>query len=346
MKRCVVTGGESHLGRVLTRTLADQGSEVVAFWGPGGFGEIFSHKGVETVRESWSKPEILREILKNCGTLFHLQSAMQTDVEPFPAEKERLGALLQSAKQAGVQKIVFLGGIASVGLSDDALDHRAEKEWAVNPSSDWFKTDLWLEKTAHCMVEGLGLDFRVGLAGFMMGPDCGPGSKTVPLLQEFLEWGLAGNPRGGFNLADVRDVAVGMVLIDRNGEPGNRYFLGGDNITYRRMYEIVSERCGVEKMDDTLSPEPKEAFAQLSSFRKGRSEPGLLYDEKTVSDLYGRFAYIKGTKAKHALKYSYRTKEDVIVDTVRWLTENNRLSGTRKDSIRIKEKPKVMPIHF
>jgi dihydroflavonol-4-reductase len=131
-------------------------------------------------------------------------------------------------------------------------------------------------------------------------------------------------PPGGFNLADVRDVADGHLLAAEHGAAGRRYILGGENRTLADFLQMLAITAGWRpRAMPTLPRWMLSALAELSELRSrfaGR-EP---YPSRQGVRVNRYTWYVRSDRAVRELGYSQRSLEATLHDTYAWYTAQRR----------------------
>ena len=112
-------------------------------------------------------------------------------------------------------------------------------------------------------------------------------------------------PGGGVNVVDIEDVARGMVLAMSKGRTGERYILGGENLSWAEVFRHLAQVAGVPqpRLRAPLGLALSIATAMEWSARILRRDP--LVDRKTTRGLF-QFWRISSRKAIEELGYDAR----------------------------------------
>jgi nucleoside-diphosphate-sugar epimerase len=141
------------------------------------------------------------------------------------------------------------------------------------------------------------------------------------------------------NFVDVEDVAAGHLLAASHGRPGQRYILGGENVTWPRLIDRVAELSGVRYPIMVLPT----SIRRLARIREAIGLPGALSAE--ASSLMGQDWRFSSRKAREELGYEARPLDETLQATIDWYLElieagafsDSRGSGLSRwaDSMRI-----------
>ncbi|MDO4571551.1 MAG: NAD-dependent epimerase/dehydratase family protein [Planctomycetia bacterium] len=259
----LVTGATGFIGTKLVEKLLDRGYFVR------GVGRSESPKlpQGEIVDESklWKHPhfqyfrgdildkESLERAMEGCDGVIHLAAYAKnwhkdrSTFDKFNIEGTR--NVLEAAKKNGVQKIVCTSSIVTLGVTpkgvvgDENMPRQSEKCF-----TDYERTKLISER--ECLEAARRGEYPIVVVNptRVFGPGQLSESNSVVLLMRLYESGKFpflinfGKNVGNYVLVD--DVAEGMILALERGKIGERYILGSDNLTLRKIYELVDEFRG------------------------------------------------------------------------------------------------------
>jgi dihydroflavonol-4-reductase len=154
--------------------------------------------------------------------------------------------------------------------------------------------------------------------GYLVGPeDFGP-SVMGRFCQRFWKGRIWLVPRGGINVADVRDVARGHLLAAEHGQPGRRYILGGHNVTFWEFCQLLAQVSEMRPRFLGRCPSPILTILALLAHMRAwwsRREPYPSFGHVKIGSYYW---YYSSRYAMEELGYSVRSITDTIRDTWEW----------------------------
>jgi len=126
----------------------------------------------------------------------------------------------------------------------------------------------------------------------------------------------------GLNIVHVDDVARGHLLALERGRPGERYILGGTDMTLREVLTLVAERSGRRPPTIELPRGLVYPIAYVSELaaRFTGKEPRATLDGLRMSR---KHMYFSSAKAERELGYRWRPAEAAIGDAMIWFREHN-----------------------
>ncbi len=314
-----VTGGNGFIGSAVVRALATAGHEIRCLLRPTSntdrIDSIQYERTIGDVRDLNS----LRDGVERCDAIIHLASLSSWDVIDSPEMTDVvLGGtrnVLEAAKGPRA-RVLFVSSNTAIDGTDEprVLDERA-------PFSLSQLHGLTYAQLKH-QAEGFCLEGnRNGVPVVIVNPaeTYGPLDTdliTAGTLVDFAKSNPVLVPKGGGSIAHVEDVAKGIVLGLERGTPGERYFLGGENIEWKRLAELTLEALGKKSRIITI---PNGLFRSATRVATTLRIP-LSYNPKIVP-YATRYFYFDGRKAREHLGAEFRSARDTVTPTVAWLIE-------------------------
>ncbi|MEM9664079.1 MAG: SDR family oxidoreductase [Bacteroidota bacterium] len=258
----LVTGATGLLGAALVRQLVAEGLHVRALCRPSSALDLLGDAAayLERVDGDLTHPDSLYRAVKGVEGVYHVGALV--DFGTGRRVEERLRAVnvagtahvVNACLDAGVQRLVHTSSIAALGRPerpdqpiDEATPWQASRVTTAYARS---KRDAELE-VQRGIAEGLdavlvnpSLIFGVGR----------PGHNTWQLVERLRDGRMPVSPTGGTNVVDALDVADGLVRAMAHGQTGERYLLGGDNLTWPEILRTLAEALGVAAPRYRLPP--------------------------------------------------------------------------------------------
>ncbi|MEZ4223455.1 MAG: NAD-dependent epimerase/dehydratase family protein [Polyangiaceae bacterium] len=331
MSWILVTGASGFVGSRLVHALVERGEHVKAFVRAGS--SLRQLQGLPADRCRIAVGDITVEhtvyrALADCDRLYHVASSFKM-WDPHPEHilgpaVEGTRATLTAARKRGLEKIVVTSSVAALGTtsSSDSMDESHEFNLA-DPETYILSKYEALRVTEEMVDEGLPI-VSVLPAGIF-----GPGDwKPTPSGQSiltYLKLGARMRPpvtEGGLNIVDVDDVVQGHMLAMDKGRVGERYILGGENVSFRQMFEALSEITGLAPPGSTMSGGSAQLMGRLMEWgaRLRGGEPSLTH--RLARDFANGYAWVTSEKAESELGYTHRPARETLTRSVRWFLEH------------------------
>jgi dihydroflavonol-4-reductase len=174
------------------------------------------------------------------------------------------------------------------------------------------------EAEALAAAARLGIELVIVNPSYVFGPPVDrsqPGETSTRAIGNYMLGRLPAVVDGQINVVDVHDVASGHLKAAERGAPGERYVLGGHDITWVELIERVAEISGVHH---PLAVMPTEV-EHVADLAQALRLPMPISPEGFV--LMAQNWRYSSTKARRELGYRTRSLDKTLTDTVRWYEE-------------------------
>ncbi len=316
-----VTGATGFVGGHVARLLAEAGDSVrVTYRDSARLGRL-GELEVEPVKADVLDRAAMRRALRGCQVAFHTAGF----VNSRPAERVwRVNALaprvvVEAAAAEGVERVVLTSTVAAIGTApgDDVADETHVYR-AGGPGMVYADSKHEGEQEAMAAGARLGVDVVVVNPSYVLGVPVDrtqPGETSTRTVANFLLGRLPAIVDGATNIVDVGDVATGHVLAAKRGKPGERYILGGYNVTWVDLIDRIARIAGVSQ---PLLVLPRDV-ATLARLQDELRLPGPIAPEALL--LMAQNWRYSSRKAKKELGYRTRPLEKTLGETVAWSRE-------------------------
>jgi dihydroflavonol-4-reductase len=316
-----VTGATGFVGAHVVRALCARGEEVkVTYRDPKRLNGL-SGLGVRRVRADVFDHGALRRAFKGAEVVFHTAGY----VGSYPADLAwRVNAegplvAVEAAAAAGCRRVVVTSTISAVGLASDGVpaDERTgyPRDWLGLTYPDSKHEG---ERVAFDAAERHGIEVVVVNPAYVLGVPVDrsrPGQTSTRTVGNYLRGRLPGVIGAPMNFVDVEDVAEGHVLAAERGKPGDRYILGGRNMTWPALIDRVAELSGVHHPVVVF---PRQ-IVQLAQLREALGLPGALPAQGYA--LMAQDWRFSTKKARAELGYRTRPLDQTLRATIDWYRE-------------------------
>lgn len=247
--RAFVTGGTGFIGGAVVRRLVEAGHEVRALVRPGANTRQLTGLPVEQVPGDLGDADALRAGMAGCQWAYHVAALYSYGEhrweEFYETNVQGTRRVLEAARQTGVDRIVYTSSIAVLGVHPD---HRPATEDSP-PSS--LKDRIGPYQRSKFLAEEVAHEYAArGLPVVIVNPSTPVGigdhkpTPTGQIIVDFLHGRMFGYVDTGLNVVDVDNVAAGHLLAAERGRLGERYILGGENLTLKQLLDLLAEITG------------------------------------------------------------------------------------------------------
>lgn len=323
----LVTGAAGFLGSAVVRAVLARGQAVRAFVRPGSDRRNLEGLDVEIVEGDLRAPETLGPAMRGVAAAY----LVAADYRLWAPDREAMmaanvagaRAAVRAAAEAGAARIVHTSSVAAI---------RAPKKGAP-PSDETTPTSaadmIGPYKLSKLLGEIAVLEEAraTGAPVVVVNPSTPIGprdAKPTPTGKTIVSCARGETPAfvdSGLNVVHVDDVAEGHLLAADKGVIGERYILGGEDMTLAQVFAVAAEAAGRKPPRMKLPHDllwPVAAFGELSA-RLTRREPMLTFDTLRMSK---KRMFYSSEKARAALGYAPRPGDEAIRDAVAWYRAN------------------------
>ena len=244
MKPVLVTGASGFLGWHVARLLQARGYSVRALVRPG---SRLSELDAEPVTGDLRDPESLARAVAGCGLVYHVAADYRLwakdPKELYRSNVDGTRHLLEAARRAGVERVVYTSTVGCIGIPRDGLGDENTPVSLAEMSGPY--------KRSKFLAEQVALEFaRGGLPVVIVNPTAPVGDhdvKPTPTGQtvlDFLNGKMPAFIDTGLNIVDARDTAEGHLLACERGHAGERYILGSENLTLAEILQLLAKITG------------------------------------------------------------------------------------------------------
>jgi dihydroflavonol-4-reductase len=241
----LVTGGTGFVGAHLVRALLRRGDRVRCLVRRESSLQNLEGLDIERALGDLRRPESLAAALEGCDTLFHCAADyrlwVRDPAELYASNVEGTRHLLEAALEGGVQKVVYTSSVGALGLEPDGRPATEETPVTAAKMIGHYKRSKYEAERVAEELAGRGLPLVIVNPSTPVGElDVKP-TPTGRVIVDFLARRMPAYVDTGLNLVDVRDVAEGHLLAAERGRVGEKYILGGRNLSLREILGMLSE---------------------------------------------------------------------------------------------------------
>jgi len=321
-----ITGATGFLGSHVARILAEQGAELRLLVRPTSNLRNLEGFKAETATGDLRDAASLEKAMSGCDTVFHVAADYRLWVrdpnEMYRSNVSGTKAILEAARKQGVRRVVYTSSVATIGFTSDG--HPADEESQVSLADM-----IGPYKRSKFMAEQIALEAgRKGMHVVTVNPTTPVGEQDVKptptgrIVVDFLKRKFPAYVETGLNLVDVRECASGYIAALERGKPGERYILGGENLTLKQILDKLGKITGL--------PSPKIKLPYLFAYATGvvdeaitgrllKREPRATVDTVRMGK---KKMFASSDKAERELGWKIVPVEDALRRAVDWFRAN------------------------
>ncbi len=325
----LLSGATGFLGSAVARRLLAHGHQVRALVRLGSRLANVEGLDLELIEGDLTDPASLVAACRGCDALFHVAADYRLWV-PQPEQIYRANVdgtrlLLLAAAEAGIARMVYTSSVATLGLREDGGAADESTPTDLDGMIGHYKRSKFLAERA---VDDLVTRERLPVVTVNPSAPIGPRDiRPTPTGRIVLDFALGRMPAyvdTGINIVHVDDCAEGHLLAFERGRIGERYILGGENMTLRAVLRSLSELSGQPAPSLRLPHSLVMPIAYAAEWwaRASGVEPRVTVDGVRMAR---KLMYFSSAKAERELGYRFRPAREALADALQWFVAQGYL---------------------
>lgn len=332
MKNILITGGTGFVGARLARTLVAQGYDVAILRRHSSDLRAIGDAQVDHRLGDVRDYDSLLSAMNGVDTVFHTAAVISYwKKENSLMEAVNVGGtrnVVRACLESGVSRLIHTSSIAAIGYTTDDVMATEENIFTPSDHTTGYRTTKYLAE------EEIKRGIAGGLSAVIVNPSViiGPGDYkmiALRLISKIVNSRFFLYPPGGANFVFIDDVINGHLLAATRGKKGERYILGGDNMTFK---EAFTKMIAIANVRTRLFPLAVKLMRPVASImEQGATLVGVR--PVITRDLVAgteRHRYFSSQKATTHLGYSTTPFETAVERTLQWMVNESLISIPRK----------------
>jgi dihydroflavonol-4-reductase len=324
--KCFVTGATGFLGSHVARQLLAKGADLRLLLRTTSRTCNIAGLAAEHVLGDLRDPDSLKKGMAGCEFVFHVAADYRlwalNHQELYDSNVEGTRNVLQAARDSGVRRVIYTSSVATMGFGNNGrLTDEKSPVTLSNMIGDY--------KRSKFMAEQLVIEAgRSGQNVVMVNPTTPVGERDIKptpsgqIVVDFLRRKFPAYVDTGLNLVDVTDCAEGHLLAMEKAQPGERYILGGENLTLKQILDKLAALTGLPSPKIRLPYAVALATGIVDTLVVGKMlkrEPRVTIDAVRMGR---KKMFVTSAKAERDLGWNPRPVEDALRRAVEWFQAN------------------------
>jgi len=325
----LVTGATGFVGRAVAAALAARGNRLrLLVRRASNRRNLDSLGGAELIEGDLRDAGSLRRAAAGCRQIFHVAADYRLWV-PDPATMlatnvEGTRAVMQAARAAGAERIIYTSSVAALGLTADGSP--ADETTPLDPAAliGPYKRSKYLAEQVVREEAVAGLPVVIVNPSSPIGPGDVKPTPTGRIVLDAARGRIPAYVDSGINVVHVDDVAAGHLAAAKCGRIGERYILGGENLPLAALLALIAQAAGRRPPWLRLPIAPlfplalaAEAFAHVTGRAPAMTRDTLAMARKKM--------FFSSAKAEAELGYRARPAREAIADALAWFRSQGML---------------------
>jgi dihydroflavonol-4-reductase len=324
--KAFVTGSTGFLGSHVARALLQHGAEIRLLVRSSSRTDNIADLNAERVIGDLRDADSLKRGMAGCDVVFHVAADYRlwtlNSKELYDSNVRGTRNILQAAADTGVRRVVYTSSVATMGFGNNGRTTSESTPVTLsNMIGDY--------KRSKFMAERLVID--AALAGqdvVVVNPTTPIGERDIKptptgqIIVDFLKRKFPAYVDTGLNLVDVRDCAEGHLLALEKAQPGERYILGGDNLTLKQILDKLAAITGLRSPKIELPYAFAYATGVVDTLVTGKlrkREPRVTLDAVRMGR---KKMFVTSAKAERELGWRPGPVDDALRRAVEWFRAN------------------------
>jgi len=335
-----VTGATGFLGSHVARALAAEGADLRLLVRPTSDLRNIADLNAERVTGDLRDPISIEKALSGCEVVLHVAADYRLWVrdpqEMYRSNVEGTRALLEAARKQGVRRVVYTSSVATMGFGSNGHaggnfggHHFADRHLTDEASPVSIANMIGHYKRSKFMAEQAAFEAaRSGVDVVIVNPTTPIGERDVKptptgrIVLDFLKRKFPAYVETGLNLVDATECARGHIQALEKGKSGERYILGGENLTLKQILDKLSAITGLKSPTVKLPYVFALATGVVDEMVTGRilgREPRATIDAVRMGR---KMMFVTSAKAERELGWRVVPVDGALRRSVEWFRAN------------------------
>ncbi|HET8923074.1 MAG TPA: hopanoid-associated sugar epimerase [Candidatus Acidoferrum sp.] len=331
----LVTGAAGFLGSHVARQLVARGEDVRVLMRASSTNRAIADLSLEYVTGDLRDPASLDRAMKDVKRVFHVAADYRLWAKrPREIYDSNVGGtknLLDAARRAGVEQLIYTSTVATIAVDRPELPNESANA-GLEEMVGHYKRSKWMAEKEALIAAKTGLPVIVAMPTTPVGPWDWKPTPTGKIILDFLNGKMPGYVETGLNFVGVEECAAGHLLISEKGKVGERYLLGGENLTLKEILDLLAKITGL--------PAPRlriphglalgVAYANTVFSRLAGREPGIPIEGVKIAR---HMMFVDCTRAQRELGFQAGPVSAALERAVRWYDANGYIIKSRAKRI-------------
>jgi dihydroflavonol-4-reductase len=327
--KAFVTGATGFLGSHVARVLAEQGAELRLLVRPTSDLRNIADVNADRVQGDLRDAASIEKALSGCDVAFHVAADYRLWVRDpdamYRSNVEGTRGLLEAARKQGVRRIVYTSSVATMGFgsgSNNGSPADEESPVALADMIGHYKRSKFMAEQVAIEAAKSGVDVVIVNPTTPVGERDIKPTPTGRIVVDFLKRKFPAYVDTGLNLVDATECARGHVQALEKGRAGERYILGGENLTLKQILDRLAAITGLAAPTVKVPHIVALAGAVFYEMVMGRllgREPRATIDEVRMSR---KMMFVSSAKAERELGWRVIPVDEALRRSVEWFRAN------------------------
>jgi dihydroflavonol-4-reductase len=241
--------------------------------------------------------------------------------------------LLSAAKSAGVEQLIYTSTVATIAVDRPELPNESTDS-KLEEMVGHYKRSKWMAEQEVLQAARAGLPAIVAMPTTPVGPWDWKPTPTGKIVLDFLNGKMPGYVETGLNFVGVEECAAGHLLVAERGKIGERYLLGGENLTLKQLLDMLAKITGLAAptMKIPHGVALGVAYVESAFSRLLGKEPGIPVEGVRIAQ---HVMFVDASRAQRELGFRPGSVPAALERAVRWYQANGYVKAGRAKKMRL-----------
>jgi dihydroflavonol-4-reductase len=320
--KAFVTGSTGFIGSHVARLLAQQGADLRLFVRPTSKLDNIEDLRAEHAAGDLRDPESLKRAMSGCDHVFHVAADYRLWApdprEMYQSNVEGTRAIIQAAQESGIKRVVYCSSVATMGFNEQAIPVRESDPVTIADMIGHYKRSKFMAEQVALDAGNKGANVVVVNPTTPIGEADIKPTPTGRIILDFLKRNFPAYVDTGLNLADVHEVARGHILAMEHAKPGERYILGGEDLTLKQLLDKLAALTGLPSPTTKVPHAVAYGFACFDEFFTGRLRGKEPRATREAVKMGRKKMFASSDKAVRELGYKTIPVESALKRAIEW----------------------------
>jgi dihydroflavonol-4-reductase len=321
-----VTGATGFVGSHVARALAEQGADLRLLVRANSNLKNIQDIKADLVIGDLRDPASLEKGIGGCDVVFHVAADYRLWVrdpgEMYRANVEGTRAILEAAQKNRVRRVVYTSSVATMGFTSNGQPADENSPVSLDNMIGPYKRSKFMAEQVAIEAARAGQDVVIVNPSTPVGEcDIKP-TPTGRIVVDFLKKKFPAYVDTGLNLVDVKECARGHIAALEKGRRGERYILGGENLTLKQILDKLAAITGLPSPSIRVPYVLALATGVVDEIVTGRirgREPRATIDAVRMGR---KRMFVSSAKAERELGWNRVPVDDALRRAAEWFREN------------------------
>ena len=331
----LVTGAAGFLGSHVARQLVARGEQVRVLLRPSSQNRAIADLPLEYVTGDLRDTASLDRAMKNVKRVFHVAADYRLwakhSKDIYDSNVGGTKNILAAAKRAGVEQFIYTSTVATIAV-DRPVRPNESTDSKLEEMVGHYKRSKWMAEREALNAAKEGLPVVVAMPTTPVGPWDWKPTPTGKIIVDFLNGSIPGYVETGLNFVGVEECAAGHLLVAEKGRVGERYLLGGENLTLKQLLDTLARITGLRapSMKIPHGVALGVAYASTIFSRMIGKEPGITIEGVKIAQ---HMMFVDCARAQKELGFKAGSVSAALGRAVRWYEANGYVKARRAKRI-------------